>query len=83
MLRTATSDFDEDGLDNATEIGLGTRYTLADTDGDSLSDGDEVNTHGTNPLSVDSDMNSLSDPEELAHPRDRPQPCRYRRRWLR
>ena len=62
----ATSDFDEDGLDNATEIGLGTRYTLADTDGDSLSDGDEVNTHGTNPLSVDSDNDSLSDPEELA-----------------
>ncbi|MDB4143801.1 hypothetical protein N9821_02670 [Akkermansiaceae bacterium] len=43
--------FDDDGLTNLEEYNLGTDPNLADTDGDTLSDGDEVN--GTsNPFQV-------------------------------
>lgn len=37
----------------------------SDSDGDGLSDGDEVNLHGTNPTSSDSDGDGSSDSEEL------------------
>ena len=39
---------------------------MADTDGDGLSDGDEINQHKTNPLVADSDGDNYSDSEELA-----------------
>jgi len=37
----------------------------ADSDGDGLSDSDEINIHGTNPTLADSDGDGSSDPEEL------------------
>jgi hypothetical protein len=36
-----------------------------DSDGDGLTDGDEVNVHGTNPLNPDSDGDGLSDGQEV------------------
>ncbi|MCG3146937.1 MAG: hypothetical protein PCFJNLEI_00372 [Verrucomicrobiae bacterium] len=61
----AACDADSDGLSNLVEFSLGTDPTYADTDGDGLADGAEVNTHGTNPLNWDSDGDGLSDEEEL------------------
>ncbi len=37
----------------------------ADTDGDGLTNGEEVNTHGTNPMSADTDGDGLTDAEEV------------------
>ncbi len=37
----------------------------ADSDGDGLTDGEEVNTYGTNPLVVDSDSDGLNDGDEV------------------
>jgi hypothetical protein len=61
----AMEDLDNDGLSNLEEFAAGTRFTLADSDNDGLSDGAEVTTHETNPLDADSDNDSLSDGEEL------------------
>lgn len=66
-------DLDGDGLDNITEVGLRTDPLLADTDGDSLSDGMEVNSHGSDPLQPDTDNDGLTDDSELrlnTNPRD-------------
>lgn len=38
---------------------------IADTDGDGLTDGEEVNTYGTNPNNADSDADGLSDGDEV------------------
>ncbi len=43
-------DFDSDGLNNLLEFQLGTNPKAADTDGDTLSDGLEINYYRTNPL---------------------------------
>ncbi len=45
-----TSDCDGDGLTEDEETILGTDPNLADTDGDTISDGQEVDTDNTNPL---------------------------------
>lgn len=42
-------DWDDDGLTNLDEYQLGTNPTLADTDGDSLSDADELELYGSDP----------------------------------
>ncbi len=54
------SDDDGDGLDNATELGLGTNPANRDSDGDSVDDGVE-NAKGFNPLQGDSDGDGLTD----------------------
>lgn len=59
------SDIDGDGLDNATELLLGTFPDNADSDGDGLGDGDEVNLYATDPLLSDSDGDHLGDGEEV------------------
>jgi hypothetical protein len=59
------NDIDGDGLDNATEQLLGTDPVNPDSDGDGLSDGDEVNLYTTDPLNPDSDGDYLSDGEEV------------------
>jgi len=61
----AALDFDGDGLTNLEEFLLGTRPDLADTDGDGLSDGLEVNVHFTDPFRVDTDGDGLSDGDEV------------------
>ena len=57
-------DADLDGLTATEEALLGTSPSGDDTDGDGLSDGDEVLEHGTDPLDDDSDDDGLTDGEE-------------------
>jgi hypothetical protein len=62
-----TQDADSDGLANDAEYVALTKPTVADTDGDGLSDGAEVNTHGTNPVVTDTDGDDMPDPWEVAN----------------
>ncbi len=59
------SDDDKDGLTLDEEEALGTDPKKADTDGDGLSDGDEVNKFKTNPLNNDTDGDGLKDNDEI------------------
>lgn len=59
------NDSDEDGLMRSREKELGTDPENSDTDGDELSDGDELNRSRTNPLRKDSDGDGLSDGDEF------------------
>lgn len=58
-------DTDADGLDDATELGLGTAPSDPDTDHDGLTDLDETTIHFSNPLMVDTDSDGLTDLEEV------------------
>jgi len=58
-------DADHDGLTNKQEAELGTDPHNPDSDGDGLSDGDEVLKYHTNPLMKDSDGDGLSDYDEV------------------
>ena len=58
-------DLDGDGLLNTEEKQIGTNPLNRDTDGDGLSDGDEVHKYRTNPLLKDTDGDGLSDYEEI------------------
>lgn len=60
----AEEDADSDGLNNVSEIEGGTDCLRFDTDGDKLSDGDEILKYHTNPLEQDSDRDGLKDGEE-------------------
>jgi outer membrane protein OmpA-like peptidoglycan-associated protein len=62
---SGNADPDHDGLTNAQEKELGTDRKKADTDGDGLSDGEEVNTYKTNALKDDSDGDGLKDGDEV------------------
>ena len=55
-----------DGLGLVFLLGYGTNPVISDTDGDGLSDGDEVNVHGCDPLLKDTDGDGLNDALELA-----------------
>ncbi len=61
----ATLDPDADGLDNAGEFAAGSDILVADSDGDGLFDGEEVNIHGTSPISRDTDDDLLVDKWEI------------------
>ena len=61
----ADADPDGDGLPNALEFALGTSPTNPDTDGDGLTDGEEVLIYGTSPLNPDTDGDGLTDGEEI------------------
>jgi len=61
-------DDDNDGLDDLDEVTYGTNPLLVDTDGDGLTDGQEVNLGGvqlSEPLLADSDSDGLTDLEEV------------------
>ncbi len=62
---SGNADNDHDGLTNAEEKELGTDPNNPDTDGDGLSDGDEVHKYMTNPLKKDSDGDGLNDGDEV------------------
>ncbi len=59
-------DYDEDGLTNLEEYNNDTEPWYSDTDNDRLKDGEEVHTHGSNPLVVDTDGDSLDDSDEIS-----------------
>lgn len=61
----AAHDLDKDGLTNLEEFVLGARPDSPDSDGDGLSDGEEVNLHKSDPLEVDSDADGLADGDEV------------------
>jgi len=71
-LFSGNNDLDADGLLNAEEKSLGTNPKMADTDGDGLSDGEEVKTYRTDPLKADSDSDGLSDADEVRKHRTDP-----------
>ena len=58
-------DDDNDGLTNAEERRYGTDPNNPDTDGDGLTDGEEVKRYHTNPLNPDTDGDGLSDGDEV------------------
>lgn len=58
-------DSDGDGLTNTEETGIGTDPFVADTDADTLLDGEEVETYRTNPLLADTDTDGLTDGDEV------------------
>lgn len=58
-------DFDEDGLVNKSEFEYGTDPFLVDSDGEGLSDYDEIFEYNTNPIAKDSDEDGLEDDDEL------------------
>jgi outer membrane protein OmpA-like peptidoglycan-associated protein/outer membrane protein W len=58
-------DNDNDGLSNREEKIYHTNPNNADTDGDGLSDGEEVNRYKTDPRKVDSDGDGLTDGDEV------------------
>ena len=59
------ADPDKDGLTTKVEKELGTDPKKADTDGDGLNDGAEVNQYKTDPLTADTDGDGLSDGAEV------------------
>ncbi|MFH1038919.1 MAG: DNRLRE domain-containing protein [PVC group bacterium] len=63
-------DPDSDGLSNQTEFDKGTNPLRADSDGDGLTDGEELyNTH-TDPVNPDTDSDGLNDNQEIQHETD-------------
>ena len=58
-------DFDDDGIDNKSEIDLGTDPSLKDTDGDGLDDSAEIDTYKTDPVLNDTDQDGVSDGKEI------------------
>lgn len=61
----AAADLDGDGLSAIEEFDAGTDANNQDSDGDGLSDGEEVKITSTDPLNSDSDADGLNDREEV------------------
>jgi hypothetical protein len=59
------ADGDFDGLGSAQELAVGSNRALYDSDGDGLSDGEEVSVLGTSPIRTDSDGDGIGDWAEL------------------
>ena len=58
-------DYDEDELGNLDEYIYGTHSSMRDSDGDGLSDGEEILTYYTDPLCVDTDGEGLVDGDDV------------------
>jgi hypothetical protein len=58
-------DADRDGLANKLELQLGLNPDNADTDGDGLTDAQELNVYRSDPLNPDSDQDGLPDGQEV------------------
>jgi len=70
VFELTSGDFDKDGLSDRLEFDLGTDINNKDTDGDGLTDGQEILITGTDPLDnldgdIDTDGDGLSDSVEL------------------
>ena len=63
---TRNSDSEQDGLTDQEEARSATNPAKADTDGDGLADGDEVNIYGSDPLLYDTDSDTFDDGREVA-----------------
>jgi len=63
----AGADGDLDTLTNLEEYELTTDPDEADTDGDGLEDGEEIDVYGTSPLNADSDEDVMTDGEEVTY----------------
>lgn len=61
----AEEDLDRDGLSNNIEMEYGTNPASSDTDGDNLTDYDEVYVYDTNPQKEDTDGDGLSDYDDV------------------
>jgi von Willebrand factor type A domain/Bacterial TSP3 repeat len=66
----ADEDSDGDGLSNLQEQQYQTNPLLVDTDGDGLTDGDEVNKYKTDPTKLDTDGDGIPDGREVANGSD-------------
>lgn len=66
LISDDNEDFDNDGLTNFQEYLLSTSPWDNDSDKDTLDDGTEINTYGTNPLEPDTDFDGLDDADEVA-----------------
>ncbi|MDZ7290156.1 MAG: OmpA family protein [candidate division KSB1 bacterium] len=64
-LTEVNKDKDGDGILNKDEKKYGTNPKVADTDGDGLSDGEEILTYRTDPLKADSDGDGINDADEI------------------
>ena len=64
-VHSPAGDGDGDGVDNQTEVRIGTNPFVADTDGDGLTDYQELFTYNTNPLLADTDGDGLLDKWEI------------------
>ena len=64
-LMNSLTDMDHDGLSDLLEFRAGSNPTLPDTDGDGLTDGDEVLIYHTDPTKADTDGDGLSDRDEV------------------
>lgn len=62
---TSSNDTDSDRLTNSEEASLGTSPTVADTDGDQLSDYEEVRIYHSDPLKRDTDGDGFLDGHEV------------------
>ena len=64
-IKGCPKDSDSDGIPDGKEMELGTDPYKADTDGDGLSDYDEIYKYHTDPLKKDTDGDGLSDYDEI------------------
>ena len=64
-LTNKPADLDADGIYDFAEPKFGTSPLTSDTDGDGITDGQELFTYHSNPLSLDSDGDGLSDNYEV------------------
>jgi serine/threonine protein kinase len=65
LTKVVEGDLDADGLADTQEAAMGTNPDNPDTDGDGLTDGDEVLIYRTDPRNQDSDGDGLSDFDEI------------------